>query len=554
MEEIKKIPLVYCFFLIILLSFIYVYFENNIYYWDYSAYYSKSVYLNIFYHRHPFKAIGNIFSSVWKSDYNYIPAIIPSFFIMLSHNHRQIYIQSIIMAYYIPFCIIFVYLSLKIFNIPRARGVLIPLTLVITNCSTIGVVLRGFPDIGGMIFIEYAIVLACSIDYSQNVNVKKALLLGLCLWGAFLFRRWYAYTVATLYISMPFFNYYYFNSKIVYNKSINVFKNFLISGILSTFMALLFQFKLLNRIIKTNYSVVYSAWQDELFQSIIKLFNEFGYYLIPFFILGIIVSIYEQNRKIKVYIFFCMFNLIFSVFLFLKTQSPGMQHVIPFSFWMITITAYGLSTLFHSFQRGRALQISLCIFFYMELVVSLFCNQPYQVSVLRYILPMQLAPLHVESYQVYKNLVDDLEHDYKPSGTLAILSSSPILNASMIESISDYRLQIGDIAHVDLRDAGNWFALNAKYVVVVSPIQTHLPVTYQRMVALPAYEILNHVGIGENYKRIGKSYELKSGVYAYVYEKIKPFSQSAIADFNQKIYHYYPDWEKKHLGYIESGM
>lgn len=544
-------PFIMVLFIISLISVFYVHFEDNIYYWDYLNYYAKAFQLNTLYHSHPLKALGKIFSSIWKSDYNYFPAIIPSLFIMSIGNHRQIYIQSIIFIYYVPFCVFFTYIFSRTFNISKLNKLLIPFIIVATNSAIIGVVLRGFPDVGGMVFIECAIILALSVDYSKRVNIKKSVLLGLCLWGAFLFRRWYAYTIVSLYISLPIFNYFYFNTRSNYKNIINECKNIFISGFSSVFMLLVFQFGLLKKIFRTNYSIIYSAYQKPLYESIYNVLIEFGFYLLPFLFLGFIFIWREKNRNIKLYLYFCTFNLMFSIFLFFRTQSPDMQHIIPFSFWMMMIAAYGLLRLFHNFQRGQILQVTLCAFFSTMLIISLFFNWPYRIPVLRGILPMKLAPLHIDSYKVYKNLVDDLYYNYKPYGTIAILSSSPVLNTSMIENISNYHLHIDDIAHVDLRDSGNWFALNAKYVVVVSPIQTHLPIAYQHMVTLPAYEILNHVGVGENYKKTGKCYELRLNVNACIYEKIAQFSQNEISDFNQKIYHYYPDWEKRHLGYTK---
>lgn len=532
-----------------ILSSIYVSFEDKIYYWDYLTYYTKASRLNILYHSHPLKGIGKIFSSIWKADYNYFPAVIPSFFITLTQNHRQIYIQTLILFYCMPFCIFFTYIFSKIFNVTKTTSLLLPFILTLTNTAIIGTILRGFPDVGGMAFIECALILALSVDYSQNIKPKKAIYLGLFLWGAFLFRRWYAYTIVSLYISLPIFNYYYFNSRINAQKICNLVKNFCLAGVSSIFMLLACQFGLLRKILKTDYSVVYSAYQKPLHDSINAVLNECGIYLLPAFALGLIFIIFETNKRMKLYVSFCLFNLLFSIFLFFRTQSPDMQHIIPFSFWMMMIAAYGLQRLFHAFQGGKILQAGSCVLLPAALLVSLFCTRPYQIPVLRVLLPMQLIPLRVDTYQTYQNLVDDLEHDYKPHGDFAILSSSPVLNTSIVNNISDYRLITEDIAHVDLRDSDNWTALNTKYVVVVSPVQTHLPVSHQRMVTLPAHEILNHVGIGANYEKVGKRYELRPNVYAYIYEKTAPFSQDQIADFNQKLYSFYPDWKKKGLGY-----
>ncbi|NHO56899.1 hypothetical protein GOB86_07450 [Acetobacter lambici] len=533
------------------LSAIYVSMESNIYYWDFATGFSEANHLNNLYHSHPIKAVGKIFSSIWKSDYNYFSAIIPSIFIYLIKNQREIYIQTILLIYCVPFSALFVYIFSKVMGTHKLLDILFPLFLVMTNMVVVGTILRGFPDVGGLIFIEYAIILAISVDYSKNICIKKAILLGVSLWMAFLFRRWYAYTIVTLYISLPVFNYFYFNMRGNYGKIVNSVKNFCIAGVSSVVMLLVFQFGLLLKILKTDYSIAYTAYKKPLNYSIDSVLNGFGYYVLPIFIFGIIFMLMEKNKKIQLYISFCFFNLILSMVLFFRTQSPDIHHILPFSFWMMMIAAYGAFCIFNRVRGGGVLRAISCVYMPVALIIALFCDRPYHVPLLRLVLPMQFPPLHIDNFQTYQQLVDDLKRDYAPYGSIAILSSGFVLNTSMVENISNYHLVTENIAHVDLRDHFNPVLLNAKYVVIVSPVQTDLPAVYQRVITVPAYEILNTRGVGKSYKRVGHSYELRPNVYAYIYEKFESFSAEQISYFNQELYAYYPDWEKKHYGYKE---
>lgn len=553
MQHTKNISVLMFFGFITLsaISAFYVSLENNVYYWDYLTYFNRATKLNALYHGHPFKAIGKIFSSVWKSDYNYLPSIILSFSIELTQNHRQSYIQTILLFYFMPFAALFVAIFSKITRVSHWKDLLLPSMLVFTNMALIGPLLRGFPDVGGMIFIECAILLAMVNDYSESISVKKSIQLGAVLWGAFLFRRWYAYTVVALYVSLPIFNYFHFNSKIYYKRLLNTAKSFLISGVSSIVFVLVFQFGLLLKILRTDYSVAYSAYQKPMMVSINAIFGAFGLYLVPFLALGVLFLIREKDKRLVLSLAFCLFNLIFSAFLFLRTQSPGIQHIIPFSFWMLMLAAYGAMRLFHSFRWGSVFQVVFCIILPTVLLVALFCDRPYQIPFLREMLPLRLAPITTENFQIYQQLVDDLEHVYKPQGSVAILSSSFVLNESIVENVSNYRLVTEDVAHVDLRDHFKSTLLNARYVVVVSPVQTHLALSDQRVITVPAYEILNGEGVGKNYKKVGRSYELKPGIYAYIYEKTEPFSADEIACLNGELYKYYPDWKAKGFGYTD---
>ncbi|QWA09336.1 hypothetical protein GTU79_18265 [Sodalis ligni] len=85
--------------------------------------------------------------------------------------------------------------------------------------------------------------------------------------GSFLFRRWYAYTIVSLYITLPVLVFYdRLKTKNVAGIKVltqvrNIALTFTTSAITTVLFSYAFQSGLIKRIIRTDYSVAYSAYQ-----------------------------------------------------------------------------------------------------------------------------------------------------------------------------------------------------------------------------------------------------------------------------------------------------
>jgi hypothetical protein len=408
---------------------------------------------------------------------------------------------------------------------------ILPLTFVAFWAPT----LKGYPDISGLIPIIAALLYVSSSDFGDKVKIKKALVTGLLLWSPFLLRRWYAYTVVSLYISLPVLNYFlYNNAKHSFGRVAIIIKNFFVAGIFSVLLTLIFQGALIKRVIATDYATIYSAYQSSLSHSIENLYNDIGLYLFPFVIIGLLSIFRSKDRNDKILIIFSAFNLVFSFFLFTRTQSPGVQHCLPFALWALIIATLGLKTLLHlatskTYQYSMLIAVTgLCFFINYT---SLFSAKQY--TTIDKLLPIKSLPIHVDNFNNYVTLVKNIESLTQGNEKVTILSSSSVLNDDMINTIS-YRKLTGKIAYasqVDLRDGINIESLLSKYFVVADPIQTHLTPDGQRVITIPANEILSGDGIGAAFRRIGPAYKLSDGVTAYIYERTRSYTDKEIKNF-----------------------
>lgn len=550
MQFFRRFPLAWygvCAVFFSLIALLYIHLEQNVYYWDYVTYYDRAVRLNELAAQSPVKPIFKIFSSIWKADYNYLAAIIPSLFVNLTGFHRQFYILSILLFYFFPALILFNTLLKAIFPHTTRQETRLLCLIPLTSVAFIAPTLRGFVDIGGLAFIELAILLTLKTDFSEKQSARKALWLGALLWGAFLFRRWYAYTIVSLFLSLPVLNYALFQKTCDRQRLKTLLAHFALAGLSAVALVLLFQFGLLRKILQTDYATIYHGYQKPFSASVVTTLKATGAWILPFFVFGLVSLRQEKDRRIRLCVLFSAFNLFTSFFLFCRTQSPGIQHVIPFAFWSLIIALYGILAAgrrLHSASLRAVYGTTLLGLSGLATYCALFTQAPYRVPVLNALLPEQTNPLQIENYPAYQNLTADLVRDYQPHGGIAVLSSSAVLNESMLNTLGDQKLHLISISQLDLRDQFDPSLLRARYLVITTPVQTHLAPSEQRVITLPATEILSGSGIGHAYRKIGASYRLSQGVTTLLYEQVAPIAQEDLNSLMDRFYAFYPDWKK----------
>ncbi|XRW94011.1 hypothetical protein JEM67_09560 [Serratia sp. PAMC26656] len=548
----NKLPLfillLFVLLAIIIQTSVFISHEQNIYYWDFNGYWRMWEEFCVTFPNEPINSIRTVFHSVRHDDYNSLPVALTSWLYLFDLPSRLSYIISLTVMYLFPTVILF-HLLCKRFSDNISLGWLLltcilPLTFVAFWAPTI----KGYPDISGLIPIIAALLYVSNNDLGDKVRIKKALVTGLLLWSPFLLRRWYAYTVVSLYLSLPMLNYFiYNNAKHSFGRVIITIKNFFAAGIFSVLLTLIFQGALIRRIIETDYATIYSAYQSSLAYSIERLYNHIGLYLLPIIIIGLLSVFWRKDRNGKFIVIFSAFNLIFSFFLFTRTQSPGVQHCLPFALWALIIAVFGLKTLLQ-LTNNKTYQYSV---FGIVIVSCVFINYASLFSENQYqpfgkFFPIKSLPMHVDNFNNYIELVRNIETLTQGNDKVTILSSSSVLNDDMINTISYRKLteKIAYASQVDLRDGINVESLLSKYFVVADPVQTHLSPDGQRVVTIPTNEILSGRGIGSAFRKIGVGYKLSGGVTAYIYERTRPYTDKEIKNLFSLFFEHYPQWKE----------
>lgn len=532
---------------IIIITSVYVSLEQNIYYWDFKSYwiYWQNLSENIF--KSPKIELIHIIHSMNYDDYNLCPVIILVFFKFLPVSSRLAYILSINLLYLLPVAIVFSLLQSKILNVKNVRFQFFSYILAITFVPFWAPSLRGYPDICGLFFIILSIWLCLTNNLSKQIDVKNSLKLGLCLWLAFLLRRWYVFTVIALYLTLPVITIFYHKAKLDTKTIKNVVLNFFMAGMTNVILSMLFQWHLIKRILQTNYTHIYSAYQTPLFYSIYSEILTGGYL---FFILTCCLSLIVLLRgatKSKILVIFSWSNLIISFALFTHTQSPGMHQSIPFEFWLLLAFSQGILFIFNTIKSEKQsvwVMTILSIILILIQINSLFGI--YQNNFLNKMLPNMNLPLKVSNYQEYIHLAQYLENLTKNNDKVSIFSSNSNLNGDIISNLTNFKIDnnLTYVSQVDLRDGFSPDSIMSKYVVITDPVQLHLNPSGQRVISIPVLDILNKHNIGKAYVKIGRSYNLNDSVTASIYKKNRNFTIDEVNGFLSEFYQYYPEWKK----------
>ena len=521
---------------------IYYYIKNEsfLYFWDYCNYESIWVNLSEAFSKSLSTGVKELFRSLKNDDYNSLAilVIVPFYCLKNLVEQRFLFICSVAILYLVPLILLVANFVSKVVN---------KKSFLLFYCSTLltleftpfwGAILRGYPDLAGLLPIIYLLNELNKTDLTI-LNLKKSILVGVMLWLPFALRRWYAFTIVSIYITLPLLIYYLKNefiSKVNLQDIKNIFKNILISGGVSTLLLFVFQNELALRIIRTNYNLIYSGYNFGFKYSVKTLLNQIGYYIILADIVLLFLIYKISSKKIKVYILFFLLNLVISSLLFFHNQTAGIHHIIPFAFWIYMI----FSLLFFSLiskikyfivQYLFPLFMILCFSF---IFFNTFLNfDKINNNKISYLFPDKVLPLKTHNLSEYSRLIRDI-NSLPPNEKVNIFASSSNLNESMLyQNYEAIRSRIKFISQVDLRDGFNPSIFLAKYAVVADPVQLHLSPSSQSVISIPSNEILNGSTIGKSYKKIKGPYILSDGSKAFLYKKISNFNSKQIDDFTK---------------------
>lgn len=205
----EKIFYIFITLYIVLFTISFIHSETGVYWADLSGYQNLWLNFSQLLSSSPLDAISELFRTIRNDDYNELPITLSSPFFFLPIGYRLSYILSLVVLYILPLSIL-IGLLLNKFNIHNFKGIV----FISLTFSTFWIpTLRGYPDISGLIFVVSAILISLNNDLTKKISIKHAILLGLLLWLPFGLRRWYIYTIISLYVSLPVLNYFLYNEK-----------------------------------------------------------------------------------------------------------------------------------------------------------------------------------------------------------------------------------------------------------------------------------------------------------------------------------------------------
>lgn len=545
------------FFAVIALIFAarYVRGEDSAYLWDCRWYWFQYADYGEMFRRNWQDWIGSIWSLVQTSEYNTFYTVLLLPFYLLLGGERTAYISALVTAFLVPAGLISAAVTVSLFagrgfNLNRAAKLWFIALAVIFFPFWVPV-LRGFPDIAGLIPLAIAAGLICSYDFSRKIAPGRLVLLGVLLYCPFLIRKWYAYAIIGVLaaaVAASLWQAIRIDKKPVRQSIKAIFFNYLLTGLFILVPVFLIQGKLALHALHTNYAQLFIAYRSSLSKELGFFFGYFGPVLIVFSLLGWFCSLRNpRERPLGVFLFLA---IALNFYLEMRVESIPPHHYLPIALWL-----YMLSGLFFvklwSFLTGRFARAAFMVLVLaVQTVVfwGVFYPLPKPLDrAASWLLPREKTyQIKVEHYAEYSRLAKDLFSLLQGEDTATVLGSNGTMSQELFIALFGPQVEnkLLDCSHLDRRDFFPVNPLNCKYVVVADPVQLHAAADAQQVITIPAREILDGTGLGRSYRRLPYKYDLGGGIKAYIYQKIRPFTDEQVEAFLSRFFRSYPEWRE----------
>ncbi|MER9604124.1 hypothetical protein [Mesorhizobium sp. M0243] len=523
------------------LALTYVGLEQPVYYWDFAAYFDTFSRQGTLLVQSPLEWLSHLRTSIATDDYSAAILVPLMPFHIIFGDSRFSYIAGTVAVYLVPTAL----LIGRISYLEAATG-----TSSYRSWLTVWIAaflytpfwaatLRGLPDIAGCFALCAATYFLWKSRFLTHEPVISGIRVGVCLWLAFVLRRWYAYPVIGVGISAAFFC--FLQAK---DRDFPALRNAAVGGLCAILVvigaALTFQQPLILKILGTSYGDLYSGYKTNFGSQLGQVGSRLSYVNWLLIVFGLYISIIRRNR----FSLFCAVASALTFVLFTRMQDPDRHHSVPVFLWLFpayaqAIVAIGSMPALRSLWSNAAIAVAAGLAFFG----TFFPTGRQVLSPISYVFASEATlPLHLDNLPEYRRLIDDLLGKMGPEDRLSVFASSGMMSDSLLyEMDKDLYPRIEWACQVDSRDRFRPAALKSKYVVVTDPPVTHLQPGAQLCVSIPDQYIVEGKGIGAAYRRIA-AYQLSGDVKGYLYEQVRPVGKTEIDDLYNEFRKKYPGW------------
>lgn len=502
---------------------LYSHYSYQIFFWDNSGYWETTHTLAQTLRESWSQFFRDIYDSVFSTDYNYIIALPGSLLCAIFGKSRYVFLAGIVNLYVFPFCVM-VYLFIK--N-KSSKPIVTTVCVFLLLPILIFLNLVGFIDVAGAPVCFLALVLYLRSRKNDRSELWEYFLIGCLLALAILLRRWYAFFALSFVIAALV-------DGIIFKRSLYKFFAMLfpLAFILLFFFQTFVSLKLLD-----NYGQMYSAYQMGLSFDFALVRKNYG--LLAPSVLIIFSFILMRKRQIRYIGCFIIIQLALCFIIFVSTQSHGQQHLLLYLPGFIYLASLLFSKIIGRFNKKIAVS-AICLAASALFTINCLIRTDYQSKTL----PPSLS-LYPEVRQDIKNILEINSYlDQLVEGTdkqVGVLASSLTMNREILTNAeisislsSSYDIDRSYLAHlpaVDSRDDLPYSVLYCDYILVCSPVQTHLGEQKQQVVVVPANSFLEGRDIAGAFTLNKEFYISADNITVYIYEKVRDITAEEEAEF-----------------------
>ncbi|AZO43469.1 hypothetical protein EJ076_21420 [Mesorhizobium sp. M7D.F.Ca.US.005.01.1.1] len=524
------------------LAVIYVSLEEPVYYWDFAAYFDTFNRQGTLLVQSPLEWLSHLRASIATEDYSAAILVPLMPFHIVFGDSRFSYIAGIVAIYLVPTALFIGRMSYleAATETSSSRSWLAVWIAAFLYTPFWAATLRGLPDVAGCLALSAATYFLWKSRFLTHEPVISGVRVGICLWLAFVLRRWYAYPVIGVGISAALFCLL----QVAKDRDFPALRNTAVGGLCAVLVvvgaALTFQQPLILKILGTSYGDLYSGYKTSFVSQVDQIGSRLSYVNWLLIVVGLYISVIRRNR----FSLFCAVASALTFFLFTRMQDPDRHHSMPMFLWLFPAYAQAIVAIVSMpALRSRWSTAAISVATGLAFFGTFFPLGRQMLSPISDVFAREATlPLHLDNLSEYRRLIDDLVGRMRPEDRFSVFASGSVMSDSLLyEMDKDLYPRIEWTCQVDSRDQFRPGVLKSRYIVVTDPPVTHLQSGAQLCVTIPDQYIVEGKGIGPAYRRVA-AYQLSGDVMGYLYEQVRPVSKTEIdalyADLRKK----YPGW------------
>ena len=515
--------------LCLLLSLVAVWYvsqESQIYYWDYANYHRKLHHLvALLDSSGPISLSKSLLSDIRSSDYNPIP-VLPLLPIALAFStSRIVYITSGVILALVPVCLLAAATAQRAWSADTGLRTYTAFLLIPVICPFLWIpVLRGYPDLVALLLLAILTRIGQLSRNFTNLSTGSVAAVGGLVWLIFLCRRHFAYSLIIFLLAHAL-------QALSSHRLSLVVRRFAIISLASSSLALLAQPILVGRILQTNYSSLYAAYDLGFAGNLHALFSITGFIWPLYCLFGVLYAIHLRRSQVLFYASIAVVSYLF----FQLTQKPGPHHLLPSILWLLPAASWP-SALFTrpdlkplSRLGFSAITLPLLFFGWFASLSPRLCipgNRGIVSSYRKYLCPIRrFPPLIYPQLSKTRLLFSDLSSSIRPGSKIVVAASSQILNAEIVSALfpSARQYLVHTTGDIDRRDGFKLAAFQEADILITTDIpQLHRAPQYQQVVVIPSSKrFRSHPTFLQVWRPIysSQSRTLPSGIRLLVYQR-----------------------------------
>lgn len=515
--------LIYC---ILILS------RNTIYVWDSTVHYNNLTTLLKKFDHSNITGFVHIIKTGLVYDYGSFLLLFIYPFYFFANKNIQMFNLTYFMGAVVPVIIVLYILGLYIvskFKTELKDNIKVKCSILVTliffpllHVSTI----LGRPDIIGLAFVGILILLTIDYDFEYK-DIIRWIILFVTTITLSITRRWYLYFIVGYYLSYALI----LIIKSIRKRKIKNIINLSIFGCLSIVMVLILLKPLIYKILSTNYSKLYIAFDNGgiLFELSNQLYY-LGFIMAIIIVVGYVYLIYNKKTRVSA----CTFILtyIIAMLLFLRIQNfEEHQSLIFVPTYLLGIFGF-IAKAYEKKQRVNYVARYAFITIILLSFINCSCFNYYHNIADKLLSVIDMYPYRRTDLSAIGQVVDYINETADDKDKVTVLAAGDDYDSAYFVHYPE-PYKNSKVIYINTFLVNEGFPINffsSKYCVLILPLQQWSGVEEQRILYNIVDLFLNDDYIKEKFVK-KKEIQLKEGITAYIYERIDPVDSQEVDIF-----------------------